>query len=93
VFARHFGPFDTGLPIAAQKLANLGTILEECGTCGGHMTHYHIRWSTTARLDWQPFGTRAEAEAGAKEWARFGETYTIEEFDENCIRCAELKLR
>jgi hypothetical protein len=57
------------------------------------MTHYHIRWSTTARLDWQPFGTRAEAEAGAKEWARFGETYTIEEFDENCIRCAELKLR
>jgi hypothetical protein len=25
VFARHFGPFDTGLPIAAQKLANLGT--------------------------------------------------------------------
>lgn len=54
------------------------------------MTHYHIRWSTTPILDWLRFDTRAEADAGAKELARPGETYTIDEFDGTCARCAEL---
>ncbi|HZP32426.1 MAG TPA: hypothetical protein VFB23_03600 [Candidatus Acidoferrales bacterium] len=49
--------------------------------------HYHIRWSET-NLDWEAFTTRAEAEALARELARAGEEFTIEEFDRNCPRCA-----
>ena len=52
--------------------------------------HYHIRWSNGA-LDWEPFNTRAEAEASARQLMRFGESYTIEEFDGTCPRCLELK--
>jgi hypothetical protein len=50
--------------------------------------HYHIRWSNEA-LDWEPFKTRAEAESSAKQLMRFGESYTIEEFDSDCPRCFE----
>jgi hypothetical protein len=42
-------------------------------------------------LDWEPFETRAEAEAVAKQLVRYGETYKIEEFDESCARCAEVR--
>jgi hypothetical protein len=55
------------------------------------MKHYHIRWSSRPILDWEPFQTRAEAEAVATQLVRDGETYDIEEFDEACARCAELK--
>jgi hypothetical protein len=55
------------------------------------MKHYHIRWSTRPVLDWEPFETRAEAEAVAKQLVRYGETYKIEEFDESCARCAEVR--
>jgi hypothetical protein len=50
--------------------------------------HYHIRWSGRVELDWEPFGTRAEAESGAKELVRLGETYTVEQYDATCLRCA-----
>lgn len=53
-------------------------------------THYHIRWSNAA-LDWERFGTRAEAEASATELARPDETYAIEELDGDCPRCQDLK--
>ena len=49
--------------------------------------HFHIRWPGVARLDWEPFRTRQEAEARAKELARPGELYVIEEFREECTRC------
>jgi hypothetical protein len=48
--------------------------------------HYHIRWSETARLDWQCFSTPAQAEASAKHLVLREETYTIEEHDQACPR-------
>ena len=51
------------------------------------MTHYHIRWSGKAVLDWQCFSTHEEAKASARQLVRLGETYTIEEHDEACPRC------
>ncbi len=57
-------------------------------------THFHIRWSTAALLDWQSFHTRDEAEHIAKELAHPHETYTIEEMlDESCQRCGMLRGR
>lgn len=49
--------------------------------------HYHIRWSGKRELDWESFDSRAEAEAGARELVRLGETFTIEEHGEGCPRC------
>ena len=51
------------------------------------MTHYHIRWSGQALLDWQCFSTPEEAKASARQLVRQGETYIIEEHDEACARC------
>ena len=49
--------------------------------------HFHIRWSGEAALDWQGFQSRDEAEACAKDIVRPSESFTIEEFDESCLRC------
>lgn len=57
---------------------------------GRAMTHYHIRWSDR-KLDWEAFSTPKEAEVSAMQLARQSETYTIEEFDGDCPRCAMLK--
>ena len=51
-------------------------------------THFHIRWSSTSRLDWKPFRTREEAEEVAKELVQPTETFTIEELNGKCKRCA-----
>jgi len=51
------------------------------------MTHYHIRWSGKALLDWQRFSAPEEAKASARQLVRQGETYSIEEHDETCPRC------
>jgi hypothetical protein len=53
--------------------------------------HYHIRWSGIARLDWEPFQSTAEAEKSARQLLREGETYSIEEMDASCARCAKAK--
>ncbi|HLJ22604.1 MAG TPA: hypothetical protein VKT71_00770 [Candidatus Acidoferrales bacterium] len=53
--------------------------------------HYHIRWSGIARLDWEPFRSIAEAEESARQLLREGETYSIEEMDGSCARCAKAK--
>jgi hypothetical protein len=51
--------------------------------------HYHIRW-WSGKLDWERYGSRAEAEAGARHLMRPGETYKVEEFsDTGCPRCRE----
>ena len=56
--------------------------------------HYHIHWSRVVTLDWECFGTFAEAEASAKELVRRDETYIIEEHGPDCPRCAAaLKLK
>jgi hypothetical protein len=52
--------------------------------------HYHIRWSDE-KLDWEPFNTRAEAEASAKDLVLGQETYTIQESDQSCTRCLKAK--
>jgi hypothetical protein len=51
--------------------------------------HFHIRWTGVARLDWEPFGAREEAESRAKELVRPGELFAVEKYDETCKRCAE----
>ncbi len=51
------------------------------------MTHYHIRWSGKALLDWQRFSTPEEAKESARQLVRQGETYIIEQHDETCPRC------
>ena len=51
------------------------------------MTHFHIRWSGAQAMHWEPFATREEAEASAKQQMGSGETYTIEELGEGCKRC------
>jgi len=53
-------------------------------------THFHIRWSRTASLDWERFATRAEATLRALELARHGEKFTIEESEAKCSRCGAL---
>ena len=52
----------------------------------GKTLHYHIRWSSST-LDWQRFNTRKEAEEGARQRVRLHESYTIQEFDKDCVRC------
>ena len=52
--------------------------------------HYHIHWSGKATLDWESFDTSAEAEKSAKQLARIGETYAIEEHGEACPRCLDV---
>lgn len=54
------------------------------------MSHYHIRCSRKDALDWERFGSRAEAESRAGELVRSGETYTIEEYDQSCARCRDV---
>lgn len=51
--------------------------------------HYHIRWSGGV-LDWEVFDSRAEAEAGAKQMVRLGESYVIEEYGADCAKCRSL---
>ena len=51
-------------------------------------THFHIHWSTSAKLDWKRFNTIEEAERRATELVGSGETYTIEQRNElSCERC------
>lgn len=52
------------------------------------MNHFHIKWSGGS-LDWEPFRSRAEAETGARQLKRLGETFTIEEHDQSCQRCRD----
>ena len=48
--------------------------------------HYHIHWSGKP-VDWERFDTTADAEASARQLARPGETYTVEEHGESCPQC------
>jgi hypothetical protein len=54
--------------------------------------HYHIRWSSSG-LDWEAFVFEQEADDSAKEVVRPGETYTIEQFNGDCLQCAALLAR
>jgi hypothetical protein len=54
------------------------------------LPHYHIHWSGKTTLDYEPFATGAEAEESAKQLARPGETFTIEEHGETCPQCMAL---
>ena len=50
------------------------------------MNHYLIRWGN-GTLDWEAFDSEEAATASAKELARRGETYTIEQLGAGCLRC------
>jgi hypothetical protein len=49
--------------------------------------HYHIRWSRRAPLDFEPFATPQEADSCADLIVLPGESYSVEKFDCDCIRC------
>lgn len=51
-------------------------------------THFHIRWSAGSTLDWEAFGTQAEAEATARRLASPHESYSLAERNSTCERCA-----
>jgi hypothetical protein len=52
--------------------------------------HYHIRWSDS-KLDWERFSTRQEAEQAARQLVRPGETFILEQVDDNtCMYCPEI---
>jgi hypothetical protein len=51
---------------------------------------YHLRRSN-GRLYWEQFHARVEAESSAKELARIGESYTIEEADDSSPQCFPFK--
>ena len=52
------------------------------------VAHYHIHWSNS-KFDWQPFSTPEGARIEAERLAVPGETFTIDQFDDNCARCEE----
>jgi hypothetical protein len=49
--------------------------------------HYHIRWSRPAPLDFEAFASPQEADSCAGVIALPGESYSVEKFDCDCIRC------
>jgi GAF domain len=49
--------------------------------------HYHIRWSRRAPLDFEPFASPEEADSCAGLIVLPGESYSVEKFDWDCIRC------
>jgi hypothetical protein len=51
--------------------------------------HYHIRWSGELPLDLESFATVEEAESAARRLVRVGESYSVEKFDGDCIRCRQ----
>lgn len=57
--------------------------------------HYHIRWSNlrNSKLDWQVFDTPEEAQTEAEQLVRPGESYSVEKFEGDCPRCADLLTR
>ena len=56
------------------------------------MRHYHIHWSD-GKIDWEPFSTVQDARARADELLRLDETYTIDEFGDDCAHCSSLVRR
>jgi hypothetical protein len=52
--------------------------------------HYHIRWLASDELDWERHDTRAQAEEAANQLSRPHEQYSVERFEENCVRCQKL---
>jgi hypothetical protein len=53
--------------------------------------HYHISWTETGKLDWEPFASMADAAMRATELAQRDENYEIEEFDETCPQCEKMR--
>jgi hypothetical protein len=53
------------------------------------LPHYHIWWSGGV-LDWEAFDSRAEAEAGAEQMVRLGESYVMEEYGADWVKCRSL---
>ena len=56
------------------------------------MNHYHIRWSAS-KIDWEAFHNQEEAERQAKQLARSGEEFTVEQFDGDCPQCTDFLKR
>jgi hypothetical protein len=56
-------------------------------------SHYHIRWSLDASLDWKPFRTKQEAMKVAEQIKKPSESYTAVKRDDECERCKEFKLK
>jgi hypothetical protein len=73
-----------------EALRSLAKLIDQTRFAFRRRTHYHIRWASGA-LDWQRFATTLEAEASAQQLVLPGETYTLEEYADDCSRCGALR--
>jgi len=55
--------------------------------------HFHIHWTEKNQADWQRFATRPEAHCRALELVQPRESFTIEEYSEDCPACEPLRKR
>jgi len=56
------------------------------------VVHYHIHWSNS-KFDWQAFGTLESARIEAERLVVSGETFTIDQFDDDCPHCEATAVR
>jgi len=88
---------DMPLPDVCEQLAikdalrSLAKLIDQT-RLASRRTHFHIRWASGA-LDWERFDTMLDAEASAQQLVRPGETYTLEEYPDDCSRCGALRAR
>lgn len=73
-----------------EALRSLSKLINERSPTLRRQTHFHIHWSSGA-LDWERFSTALEAEVSAQQLACDDETYTVEEYGEDCPRCIGLR--
>jgi hypothetical protein len=85
-------PADSGSSLSAIAFFALAMPLlsYDLGLTMRRDMHYHIRWSNT-KLDWERFRTRQEAEQAARQLARPGETFALEQVhDATCVQCLKI---
>ena len=52
---------------------------------------YRIRWSDKTLLDWERFAPAEEAYSSAAQTVRVGESYSVEKFDSDYVRCRQMR--
>jgi hypothetical protein len=52
-------------------------------------SHFHIKWTEKNRFDWQRFDDPSSAAERASELVQPGETFSVEQFSDECTVCRE----
>jgi hypothetical protein len=53
-------------------------------------THFHINWFSVG-IDWELFKSQEDAHKAASLLVRPHETFTVEQFHDNCPVCTKIK--